>query len=313
MSAIIASPPMRWPASARLLDAAIGNTPLVALHRLAPASGARVLVKLEGLNPGGSVKARAALWIVREAEQCGRLSPGRTLLDASSGNTGIAYAMLCAERGYGCEICLPANASAERKKLLLAYGARLVLTPAAEGSDGAIREARRRAAARPDFYFHADQYNNRANVRAHEAGTAVEIRQQTEGRITHFVAGLGTSGTFVGTGRGLRRFDAKIRLIAVQPDSAFHGMEGLKHMATAIVPGIYDAALADRLLFVQTEEAQEMARRLAREEGLFAGASGGANVVAALRIAAELMADAVVVTLLPDTGDRYLSEAWITQ
>lgn len=292
------------------LEDAIGNTPLVPLRRLG-AGGARILVKLEGLNPSGSVKARAAIEIIRSAEQEGLLAPGRTLLDASSGNTGIAYAMLCAERGLGCEICVPANAGEERKKLLRAYGANLIVTPAEEGSDGAIREARRRAASDPERYYYADQYNNRANVRAHENGTGIEIWRQTRGRITHFVAGLGTGGTFVGTGRRLRRLSKSVTLISVQPASPFHGLEGLKHMATAIVPGIYDATLADENLEVETEEAQAMARRLGREEGLLSGASGGANVAAALRIAAAAPANAVIVTVLPDSGDRYLSESWL--
>jgi cysteine synthase B len=292
------------------LDEAIGNTPLVPLRRLG-AGGARILVKLEGLNPSGSVKARAAREIIRSAEHAGLLGPGRTLLDASSGNTGIAYAMLCAERGLACEICVPGNASDERKKLLRAYGANLIVTPAEEGSDGAIREARRRAAAEPERYYYADQYNNIANVRAHENGTGIEIWRQTRGRLTHFVAGLGTSGTFVGTGRRLRRLSRSITLVAVQPDSAFHGIEGLKHMATAIVPGIYDATLADQNLEIETEAAQEMARRLGREEGLLSGVSGGANVAAALRVAAAAPADACIVTVLPDSGDRYLSEPWV--
>ncbi len=293
------------------LEAAIGHTPLVPLQRLAPAGGARVLVKLEGQNPGGSVKARPALAIVRAAERQGLLRAGRTLLDASSGNTGIAYAMLCAERGYGCEICLPATASEERKQMLRAYGARLVITPAEFGSDGAIREARRRAAEFPERYFYADQYNNRANVQSHFEGTGYELWQQTRGRITHFVAGLGTSGTFVGTGRRLRMYRDDIVLIAVQPASSFHGLEGLKHMPTAIVPGIYDPSLADRMMEIETEDAQRMARRLAREEGLLAGVSGGANVVAALRVAAEAPVHSVIATLLPDSGERYLSEAWL--
>jgi cysteine synthase B len=283
---------------------------MVPLRRLV-AGGARILVKLEGLNPSGSVKARAAREIIRSAEKAGLLGPGRTLLDASSGNTGIAYAMLCAERGLACEICVPGNASEERKRLLRAYGANLVVTPAEEGSDGAIREARRRAAAHPERYYYADQYNNIANVRAHEDGTGVEIWRQTRGRLTHFVAGLGTSGTFVGTGRRLRRLSRSVMLVAVQPASAFHGIEGLKHMATAIVPGIYDATLADQTLEIETEEAQEMARRLGREEGLLTGVSGGANVAAALRIAASAPEDARIVTVLPDGGDRYLSEAWL--
>lgn len=292
------------------LDEAIGGTPLVELRRLGPARGASVWVKLEGRNPGGSVKDRPALWIVRAAEATGELGPGRTLLDASSGNTGIAYAMLCAARGYGCEICVPASASEERKRLLTRYGARLVITPPEEGSDGAIREARRRAAADPQQYYYADQYNNPENVRAHYEGTAVELWEQTRGLMTDFVAGLGTSGTFTGVGRRLREQRAGIRLTAVQPDFAFHGIEGLKHMDTAIVPGIYDPSLANATERVRTEDAQEMALRLAREEGLLAGPSGGANVLAALRIARRLPVSALVVTVLPDGGERYLSEPW---
>lgn len=292
------------------LEVAIGNTPLVPLQRIAPPGGAEVWVKLESRNPGGSVKDRAALWIVRAAERDGRLGPGRTLLDASSGNTGIAYAMLCATRGYACEICMPATASEERKLLLARYGAAVVITDPAEGSDGAIAEARRRAAGDPERYFYADQYNNPENVRAHYEGTALEIWDETVGRVTHFVAGLGTSGTFTGVGRKLRELSPIVRLIAVQPDAAFHGIEGLKHMSSSIVPGIYDASLPDRTALVRTEDAQDMALRLAREEGLLAGPSGGANVVAALRLAAGLHPDSLIVTVLPDGGERYLSEAW---
>jgi len=293
------------------IDHAIGNTPLIGLRRIIDVAGPRVLVKVEGLQPGGSVKARAARAIVAAAMHSGRLRPGMTLLDASSGNTGIAYAMLCAAGGFACTICMPANASAERRQLLRAYGATIVSTPPEDGSDGAIREARRIAAASPDGVFYADQYGNPANVRAHEDGTGVEIWQQTEGAVTHFVAGLGTSGTFMGVGRRLRRCNPRVSLIAVQPDSPFHGIEGLKHMATAIVPRIYDAALADRTIEVRTEAAQAMALRLAREEGLLAGVSGGANVVAALEVARSAPDDAVIVTVLPDGGERYLSEPWL--
>jgi S-sulfo-L-cysteine synthase (O-acetyl-L-serine-dependent) len=291
------------------LDWLIGKTPLVALRQLTR-PGVEILVKLEGLNPGGSVKDRAARAIVRAAERTGQLRRGVTLLDASSGNTGIAYAMLCAERGYGCEICLPANANAERKRLLRAYGAQVVITPAEDGSDGAIREARRRAALEPERYFYADQYNNPANAATHYHTTGAEIWRDTSGRITHFIAGLGTSGTFTGAGRRLRDYLRSIQLIAVQPASPFHGIEGLKHMQTAIVPGIYDATLADCIVEVQTEEAQQMARALARREGLLAGVSGGANVAAALRVAEQAATGAVIVTVLPDGGERYLSESW---
>lgn len=293
------------------LDQLIGNTPLLPLRGSAGAgSRGSIFLKLEYLNPGGSVKDRAALAIIQAAERDGRLGVGKTLLDASSGNTGIAYAMLCAERGYGCEICLPGNASEERKKLLRSYGAKIVITDAVEGSDGAIREARRRAAADTEHYFYADQYNNPENVRAHYETTGPEIWQQMQGRVTHFVAGLGTSGTFVGAGRRLRECNPRVRLIAVQPDSPLHGIEGMKHMATAIVPGIYDPELADETIEVGTEEAQTTARRLAREEGLLAGVSGGANVAAALRVAAEAGPEALIVTLLPDGGERYLSQRW---
>lgn len=299
--------------AASTLDVLIGNTPLVPLRRLAPRSGADVRLKLEAMSPGGSVKDRTARAIVRAAERDGRLGPGRALLDASSGNTGIAYAMLCAERGYACEICLPANASAARQALLRAYGATLVLTDPLEGSDGAIREARIRAAARPEHYFYADQYNNPANVRAHYETTGVEIWLQSERRVTHFVAGLGTTGTFTGTGRRLREYNPAVRLIAVQPDSPLHGIEGLKHMDTALVPGIYEPELADEIVAVSTQAAQAMARRLAREEGLSAGVSGGANVAAALHLARSLGPADVVVTLLPDGGERYLGERWLEE
>ena len=294
------------------IEAAIGHTPLVPLRRLAPSGGGRIAVKLESANPGGSVKDRAARAIVRAAEADGRLRPDVVLLDASSGNTGIAYAMLCAERGYGCEICLPASASRERRQLLRAYGATVIETPAEDGSDGAIREARRRAADSPDRYFYANQYDNPANVQAHVDTTGPEIWRQTEGRVTHFVAGLGTSGTLMGVGRALRSRRSDVVLVAVQPAAAFHGIEGLKHMATAIVPGIYDPSLADRVLDVETEEAQAMARRLAREEGILAGVSGGANVVAAVRLARELDDAALAVTVLPDGGERYTTEPWLT-
>lgn len=293
-----------------VLEDVIGNTPLVELTRLSPERGARVLVKLESANPGGSVKDRPARAIIRAAVARGLLGPGRVLLDASSGNTGIAYAMLCAARGIGCEICLPAHASAERKRLLKLYGAVVVETPPEDGSDGAIVEARRRAAAKPERYFYADQYNNPANARAHYETTGPEIWRQTGGRISHFVAALGTSGTFMGTGTRLRELNPEIRLVSVQPDSPFHGIEGVKHMPTAIVPGIYDATLADRTFTVRTEDAQEMARRLAREEGLLTGVSGGANVLAALEVAEDLPPDGRVVTLLCDGGERYLSEPW---
>lgn len=293
------------------LEGLVGNTPLVPLRTVASgAASVEVLAKVESRNPGGSVKDRPARAIIRAAEALGDLGPDRTLLDASSGNTGIAYAMLCAERGYACEICLPENASEERKKLLRSYGATVVLTDPAEGSDGAVREARRRADADPDRYFYADQYNNPANVRAHRETTGPEVWEQSEGRITHFVAGLGTSGTFVGTGSYLRERNPEIRLVALQPASPLHGIEGWKHMETAIVPGIFDPELADETRAVRTEDAQAAARRLARDEGILSGVSGGACAAGALRVAREAPEGSVIVTVLPDGGERYLSEAW---
>jgi len=303
--------PARPPELLRSVEEAVGNTPLVQLRRVVDPEQASILVKLEGMNPGGSVKDRAAREIIRQAVADGKLGPGRTLLDASSGNTGIAYAMICASRGFGCEICLPGNASEERKQLLAAYGATVVETDKEEGSDGAIREARRRAEADPDRYFYADQYDNPGNWQAHLKTTAPEIWRQTGGTITHFVAILGTSGTLMGTGRGLLERNPDIRIVASQPDSPFHGIEGAKHMETALVPGIYDPELAHENLAIRTEDAQTMALRLSREEGLFTGVSGGANVVAALEVAETAGPDAVIVTVLCDGGERYLSEAWV--
>ena len=300
----------RASASRAALDDVVGQTPLVPLRRLGSGEGAAVWVKLESRNPGGSVKDRAARAIIRAAEADGLLHVEKTLLDASSGNTGIGYAMFCAARGYRCEICLPANASPERKAVMRRYGAEVVETDAAEGSDGAIREAARRVAADPDRYFYADQYNNPENWRAHYRTTGLEVWEQTGGAVTHWVVILGTTGSFVGTARRLRELDPQVRVIAVQPSSPFHGIEGAKHLESAIVPGIYDPDLADETLWVTTEDAQDMALRLAREEGLLAGVSGGANVSAALTVAAGLPDHAVVVTLLPDGGERYLSAPW---
>jgi cysteine synthase B len=245
--------------------------------------------------------------MIRDGIARGLLTPDKTILDATSGNTGIAYAMVAAALGYRVELCLPRNASEERKRILRAYGATLVLTDPAEGSDGAIREARRRYAADPDRYFYPDQYNNDANWRAHYLTTGPEIWEQTASTVTHFVAGLGTSGTFMGTGRRLRQYNPGIRLIAMQPDGPFHGLEGLKHMATAIVPGIYDPDFADETVTVGTEEAHAMVKRLAREEGLMAGISAAANVVASLKVAERLTAG-TIVTILCDGADKYLSE-----
>jgi S-sulfo-L-cysteine synthase (O-acetyl-L-serine-dependent) len=291
-----------------LLDL-VGNTPLLRLQRVTRdlAPGVSVYAKAEWFNPGGSVKDRPALNMILDGERSGRLTADKIILDATSGNTGIAYAMVGAARGYAVRLALPASASPERKRILQAYGAELVITSPQEGSDGAIREARRLFAEEPERYFYPDQYNNPANWQAHYHGTAVEIWEQTAGSVTHFVAGLGTSGTFVGTSRRLKEFNPCIQVISFQPDSPFNGLEGLKHMATAIVPGIYDPGLADADLEVETEAAQEMTRRLAREEGLLVGVSAGAAAVAALQVASELETG-VVVTVFPDAGDKYLSE-----
>jgi cysteine synthase B len=285
----------------------IGGTPLVRLPAFEPSAAVEVYAKLEFQNAGGSVKDRAARAIVDAAQARGELGPGRVLLDATSGNTGISYAMLGAARGFLVTLCVPANVTPERKRLLRAYGANLVLTDPMEGSDGAIAEARRRFAERPDLYYYADQYGNDANWRAHFETTGVEILEATAGRVTHFVAGLGTSGTFVGTGRRLRAANPAVRLISVQPDSPLHGLEGLKHMPSALVPAIYDPALADENLEIATEEAHALTRRLAREAGLYVGPSSGAALAGALRVARSITSG-VVVTVFPDGGSRYASE-----
>jgi cysteine synthase B len=284
----------------------IGRTPLVRLRRFEPRPGVEIYAKLEMQNPGGSVKDRAALAMMLDGERSGRLA-GRILLDATSGNTGIAYAMLGAARGHRVRLCVPANVTPERKRLLQVYGADLVLTDPMEGSDGAIRQARAIYERDPDRYFYPDQYSNDANWQAHYHGTGVEILEQTEGRITHFIAGLGTSGTFVGTGRRLRQELPKVRLVSVQPDSPLHGLEGLKHMESAIVPAIYDRTLADIDARVSTDDAHRLARRLARHEGLFVGPSSAAALSAALQVADDLTAG-LIVAIFPDGGDRYLSD-----
>jgi cysteine synthase B len=296
------------------LEALIGNTPLLRLQRvtahLPPNIG--VYAKAEWTNPGGSVKDRAALNIIRTAEREGKLRRGMTLVDSTSGNTGIAYAMLGALRGIHVKLFVPANASPERLAILRAYGAELVLTDPLEGSDGAIRAVRELVAREPDRYFYADQYNNPANWQAHYHSTALEIWEQTHGAITHFIAGLGTTGTFVGTSRRLKALKPSVQVIAVQPDSPFHGLEGLKHMATAIQPSIYDPQLADRQLFIGTDETYSMARRLAREEGLLVGISAAAAVVAALQVAEELAQreeSGLIVLIFPDSAYKYLSHA----
>src|SRR5437016_11402656 len=267
----------------------IGRTPLVRLHQFERETpGVELYAKAEWQNPGGSVKDRAAARMILEGEASGALTHERTILDATSGNTGIAYATIGAARGYRVMLCVPGNASPERKLILRVLGAELVLTDPLEGTDGAIREARRRHAAEPDRFFYPDQYNNDANWLAHFDTTGPEIIERTRGRLTHFVAGLGTSGTFVGTGRRLRQFNRSIKLISFQPDSAFHGLEGLKHMDSAIVPGIYDPTLADEDLRVATETAYKLVRRLAREEGLLVGVSSGAALAAVLDVARRI-------------------------
>ena len=289
----------------------IGNTPLLRLARIAhDLPGVEILGKAEWLNPGRSVKDRAAANIVAQARASGKLTSGKILLDSTSGNTGIAYAMIAAAQGFPVTLCMPENVSVERKRILQAYGANILYTDPADGSDGAIRMARELAAKHPDLYYYADQYSNDANWRAHYHGTANEIWQQTEGRITHFVAMLGTSGTFVGTTRRLKELNPRIRCVSLQPDSAFHGIEGAKHMASAIVPKIYDPSLADADLGISTEESYVMAKRLAREEGLLVGISAAAAVVGCLQLARQLKQNehAVFVTILCDSGDKYLSE-----
>jgi S-sulfo-L-cysteine synthase (O-acetyl-L-serine-dependent) len=293
-------------APASLLDL-IGNTPLIKLANLVGNPRVEIYGKAEWANPGGSVKDRPALNMIIEGERSGALTRDKTIIDATSGNTGIAYAMIAAARGYRVKLCLPKNASEERKRILEAYGVELVLTDPLAGSDGAILAVREIVAADPDKYFYPDQYNNPANWRAHYETTGVEIFEQTGGRITHFVAGLGTSGTFVGAGRRLRELKPEVKLISMQPDSPFHGLEGLKHMETAIVPGIYEPSLADEEVEVGTEEAHAMVKRLARREGWFVGISSAANVVAAMRVA-ERIDEGVIVTILADDASKYLSE-----
>ena len=294
-------------APASMIDL-IGGTPLVRLRMFGvDTPGVELYAKAEFQNPGGSVKDRAAASILREAQRTGRLRDGVTILDATSGNTGIAYAMISAAYGYRLKLCMPANVTPERTRMLKAYGAEIVLTDPMEGTDGAIREARRLFAADPQRYFYADQYNNDANWRAHYETTGPEIIEQTEGRITHFVAGLGTSGTFMGVGRRLREFNPDIQLISVQPDSPMHGVEGLKHMETAIRPGIYDDTLADEDVRVTTERAYAFTRRLASEEGMLVGVSSGAALAAALELA-ERVRTGLIVVVFPDSGTRYLTE-----
>jgi cysteine synthase B len=290
----------------------IGNTPLIRMERIArDLPGVEIYGKAEFFNPGGSVKDRAALNMILDGERSGKLTRSKTILDATSGNTGIAYAMIAAYKGYKVKLCLPKNASMERKHVLQAYGAEMVLTDAGEGSDGAIRACREIYQADPDRYFYPDQYNNPANWKAHYDGTALEILAQTDGRITHFVACMGTSGTFMGNSRRLHKELPCVKCISAQPSSGFHGLEGLKHMATAIVPGIYDPSIADDNVFIETEDAYAMCRRIAREEALLVGISSGANLVAARAVGRQLVEageQGVIVTILCDGAYKYLSE-----
>jgi cysteine synthase B len=285
----------------------IGNTPLLRIRMFEREfPEVEVYAKAEWFNPGGSVKDRAALSMIEDGERRGALTHDRSIIDSTSGNTGIAYAMVAAAKGYRVKLVMPANVSTERKALIRAYGAEVVYSDAGEGSDGAIRLVRELVAADPELYFYPDQYSNPANARAHYDGTAVEILQQTAGRVTHFIAGLGTTGTFVGTSRRLKEHDPSIKTIAVQPEDSFHGLEGLKHIPTAIVPKIWDPSLADEIWDCPTEPAYDLARAAARTEGLLVGHSSGAALWAVRRLAAAI-GEGVVVTVFPDSGDRYLS------
>ena len=299
------------PQGTESLAANVGHTPLIHMKRLDPslAPGVQVYAKAEWFNPGGSIKDRPALNIITTAMMQGQLGPGKRLLDSTSGNMGIAYATFGAAMGFPVTLVIPGNASRERMNVLRALGAELVISDPLEGSDGAIRVARQMASAEPDHYFYANQYDNPANWLAHYRTTGPELVEQTGGKITHLVAGLGTSGTLMGTGRYLRAYNPAVRLVGVQPDAPFHGLEGLKHMPTALQPGIYDPGLPDQIVAVATEAAYEMARRLAREEGLFVGISAAAAAQAALQVAATLE-HGVVVVIFPDAGYKYLGESF---
>jgi cysteine synthase B len=292
----------------------VGNTPLLELPKISlyagkprPA-GISLYAKAEFCNPSGSVKDRAAKAMIHAGLAAGALAPGKTIIDATSGNTGIAYSMMGAALGFPVKMFLPANASAERKGIMRQYGAEIVETSPLEGSDGAFLAAREEAAAHPERYFYPNQYNNDANWKAHYQGTGPEIWEQTQGMLTHFICGMGTSGTFMGTARRLKELNAAVTAVAVQPDSPFHGIEGTKHMASTIKPGFYDENQRDAVLEVNTEDAYVIARRLAREEGIHAGISSAANVLAALKLAETLTAPSVIVTILCDTGMRYVSD-----
>lgn len=292
------------------LEAAVGNTPLIRLRNVTKdlPKGVEVWAKAEYTNPGGSVKDRAALAMILAGERSGELAPDKTIIDATSGNTGIAYAMIGAARGYKVTLALPKNASNARKQILRRFGAEIVETDPLEATDGAQRLVRELVAQNPNEYFYPDQYNNEANWKAHYATTANEIWWQTNGRVTHFVAGLGTTGTFTGTTRRLKELNRHLKSISIQPASPLHGLEGLKHLETAIVPGIYDSGLADSNFSVETEAGQTMTRRLAREEGLFVGPSSGANVHAAIEAAKQVEGEGVLVTILCDGGGKYLDQ-----
>ncbi|MGI8846653.1 MAG: PLP-dependent cysteine synthase family protein [Candidatus Dormibacteria bacterium] len=287
----------------------IGNTPLLRVELFAEeCPGVEILAKAEHLNPGGSVKDRPVLRMIEEAEHDGRLTHDRVILDSTSGNTGIAYAMVGAAKGYRVRLVMPGNVSAERKATVTAFGADIEYSDPLEGSDGAILRCRELYAGDPERYFMPDQYNNDDNWKAHYHGTALEIWEQTQGRVTHWVAALGTSGTFVGVSRRLRSLRSDVRCVSVQPESGWHGLEGLKHMPTAIVPGIYDASLADENLWAPTEDSYVLARELAARQGILAGHSTGANLWAAREVARSLDSEGVVVTVICDGGDRYLSD-----
>ena len=306
---------MQTTSLAQDIERQVGNTALLSFRRVTRhlPSEVRVFAKAEWQNPGGSVKDRAALSIIQQAERDGQLVPGRTILDSTSGNTGIAYAMIGAAKDYRVKLFLPENVSPERVSILRAYDVQLQYTDPLEGSDGAIRAVRELASRESADYFYADQYNNPANWRAHYHGTGAEVWRQTGGQVSHFVAGLGTSGTLVGAGRRLKELNPALQVVSVEPDSPFHGLEGLKHMGTALQPGIYDPRLADLQLAVRTEDAHSMALRLAREEGYLVGISAAAAMVGALRVAeglAEVGAPGTVVTLFPDNAYKYLSEAF---
>lgn len=292
------------------LVASVGNTPLIRICSMAKhLKGVQIFAKAEWLNPGGSVKDRAGMRIIEDGERSGELTRGKIILDSTSGNTGIAYAMMGAIKGYAVEIVVPANVNEERKRALKAYGAKLIFTDPLLGSDGALLEAKKIYEANPSRYFKGDQYNNPSNWKAHYETTGVEILQQSGGRVTHFLAGIGTGGTLTGTGRRLKEYNPRVKLFGVQPDSGFHGIEGLKHIETAIRPGIYDESILDGTFFVKTEDAYEMTARLAREEGLWVGLSSGAAFWASMKLA-ESLDRGTIVTVFPDGGNRYVTTAF---